>query len=79
MADFTTPVSDTNALRKNAIAVKPAITLVLAALADWLFYSQRVGISAVIFAIALICGSLLARPSGIAGHRQGPQASRSRS
>jgi hypothetical protein len=40
--------------------VKPAIALGLAALADWLFYAEKIGISAVIFAIALAGGSFLA-------------------
>ena len=46
--------------RKAPFPVKPAIAVALAALADWLFYDQRIGISAVVFAIALACGSLLA-------------------
>lgn len=60
MTDFTTPASDTGIARKSTLPIKPAIALALAALADWLFYDQPVGISAVIFAIALILGSLLA-------------------
>jgi hypothetical protein len=59
MADFTTPASNAGSVRDNAFPVKPAVAFALAALADWLFYGQRVGISAVIFAIALACGSLL--------------------
>jgi hypothetical protein len=58
MTDFTTPAS--GALRKSAFAVKPAAALALAALADWLFYGERVGISAVAFAVALVVASLLA-------------------
>jgi hypothetical protein len=60
MTDFTTPASDTGIARKRTFPIKPAIALALAAFADWLFYDQPVGISAVIFAIALILGSLLA-------------------
>lgn len=59
MSDFTTPASDANSVQVNALPLKPAIAVALAALADWLFYGQMIGISAVIFALALIFGSLL--------------------
>lgn len=36
------------------------MALALAALADWLFYGERVGLSLVIFATAIACASLLA-------------------
>jgi len=65
MATFTTPASDTSAIPENAFLAKPAIAFGLAALADWLFYGQRIGISAVIFAVALTCGSLLANFAGL--------------
>jgi hypothetical protein len=60
MADFTTPVSNASSVQDNAFPVKPIIAFALTALADWLFYGQRLGISAVIFAVALACGALLA-------------------
>ena len=60
MADFITPASNSGSIQDNAFPVKPMIAFALAALADWLFYDQRIGISAVIFAIALACSSLLA-------------------
>ena len=60
MADLTTPASDAGSAEASAFPIKPAIALALVALADWLFYGQQVGISAVVFAIALTCGSLLA-------------------
>lgn len=60
MADFTTPASNASSIQDTAFPVKPLIAFALAALADWLFYDQRIGISAIIFAIALACGSLLA-------------------
>jgi len=59
MADFTTPASGTGFARANAFPVKTTIALALAALADWLFYGHGIGISAVIFAVVLACGSLL--------------------
>src|SRR6266542_274431 len=60
MADFTTPTSNAGTVQENAFPVKPAMALALAALADWLFYGHRIGISVVVFAVALACGSLLA-------------------
>ena len=60
MTDHTKPASGAGMARKSTFPIKAAIALALAALADWLFYHQAVGISAVIFAIALILGSLLA-------------------
>jgi hypothetical protein len=60
MADITTPESDAGSARESAFPTKAAIALALAVLADWLFYEHRAGISAVIFAVALACGSLLA-------------------
>lgn len=59
MTDLT-PASGTGIARNSTLPIKPAIALALAALADWLFYNQPVGISAVLFAISLILGSLLA-------------------
>jgi hypothetical protein len=59
MADFTTPTSNAGSVQDDAFPVKPVVAVALAALADWLFYDQRIGISAVIFAIALTFGSLL--------------------
>lgn len=59
MTDFT-PASGTGIARNSTSPIKPTIALALAALADWLFYNQPVGISAVLFTIALILGSLLA-------------------
>jgi hypothetical protein len=60
MAEFSTPAPHAGSIQENAFPIKPAIALALAALADWLFYGQRTGISAVIFAIALTVGTLLA-------------------
>src|SRR6266568_2743302 len=58
-ADFNAPVSNAGSVQDNAFPVKPVVAFALAALADWLFYGQRIGISAVIFAVALACGSWL--------------------
>jgi len=60
MAEFSTSAPHAGSVPENAFPIKPAIALALAALADWLFYGQRTGISAVIFAMALTVGALLA-------------------
>ena len=60
MTDFTTPVSDAGSAQQSTFAIKPAVAFALAALADWLFYGERVGISAVAFSVALVVASLLA-------------------
>jgi hypothetical protein len=52
MTDFTTTASDSRSFQ-NSLSVKLAVALSLVLLADWLFYDQRVGISVVIFSIAL--------------------------
>ena len=59
MADFTAPASNAGSAREGAFPIKAIIVLILAALADWLFYGHGIGISAAIFAVALACGSLL--------------------
>jgi hypothetical protein len=51
--------------RQSSLPFKLAIALVLAALADWLFYDQSIGISAVIFAIALACGTVIVNVAGL--------------
>src|SRR5438874_656544 len=60
MTSIFTAESDVRSAHDNLLAIKLAIALGLAALADWLFYGERIGVSAVAFAIALTCGSLLA-------------------
>ena len=59
MAETSTPISNAGSIQKSSFAIKLIIALTLAALADWLFYGERIGISAVVFAIALACGALL--------------------
>ncbi|WP_065754264.1 DUF4153 domain-containing protein [Bradyrhizobium paxllaeri] len=60
MTDFTTPASDAGSVQEGSLPIKAAIVLALAALADWLFYGHGIGISAVIFAVAVACGSMIA-------------------
>lgn len=59
MTDITTPASGAGSAQDGTLAVKAAVVFALAALADWLFYGHGIGISAVIFAVALAFGSLL--------------------
>ena len=64
MADFSTPASGAGFARESFFPFKTAIALVLAALADWLFYGHGIGISAVIFeppSPAARCSSMLQR------------------
>jgi len=51
--------------RESSLAFKLGIAFVLVALADWLFYDQTIGISAVIFAIVLVCGAVIANFAGL--------------
>jgi hypothetical protein len=60
MTEFSAPASNAGSIQENSFSAKLPIALTLALLADWLFYDQRIGISAVVFAVALSCGALLA-------------------
>lgn len=56
----STATADIQPIRPSALSAKLAMAMALAALADWLLYGQRMGLSLVIFAIAIACASLLA-------------------
>lgn len=56
----TTSTTDIQPIRPSALSARLAMALLLAALADWLLYGQRIGLSLVIFSIAIACASLLA-------------------
>jgi hypothetical protein len=60
MTEFSATASNAGSIQENSFPAKLPIALTLALLADWLFYAQRIGISAVIFTIALTVGALLA-------------------
>ena len=62
MTSLATPTIDLGAAEGNALLFKLAVALGLAALADWLFYAEDLGISVAIFAVALTCGALVANP-----------------
>ena len=49
----STIVEEIKPIGHTSIPAKVGLALVLAALADWLFYGQRIGLSLTLFAIAL--------------------------
>src|SRR5262245_13981182 len=59
MTNLAQPECITSPVRTNAVVLRLAAAIGLAALADWLFYDQPAGISVVVFAIALAGCSLL--------------------
>lgn len=59
MTEFSTRAVEASARASGAFPVKPALAVALAALADWLFYGEPIGISAVVFSLTLVSGSLL--------------------
>ena len=48
MTSLSTTESDVRSAQENVFPFKFAIAFSLAALADWLFYGERIGISAVV-------------------------------
>ena len=69
MTSLASPLPDVHADTRNLLPVKLAITLGLTALADWLFYDERIGISMTLFAIALFAGSWLGNLVGLSWRR----------
>ncbi|WP_370101052.1 DUF4153 domain-containing protein [Bradyrhizobium yuanmingense] len=55
----STSTTDIQPIRPSALSAKLAVALLLAGLADWLFYGQRIGLSLTLFAIATACVSVL--------------------
>ena len=49
----TTIAAEIQPIRHSSIPAKVGLALVLATLADWLFYGQRIGLSLTLFAIAM--------------------------
>lgn len=70
MPSFAPPIPDVRPAQTNPFASRFAIALGLAALADWLFYGERIGLSFVLFAIALMGCSLLANRAATDGRRR---------
>ncbi|WP_441233740.1 DUF4153 domain-containing protein [Bradyrhizobium sp. 930_D9_N1_4] len=54
----STIAAEIHPIRHSSIPAKVGLALVLAALADWLFYGQRIGLSLTLFAIAIACVSV---------------------
>jgi hypothetical protein len=69
MPSFAPPIPDVHPVQTNPFSSRFAIALGLAALADWLFYGERIGVSFVLFAIALMGCSLLANRAASDGGR----------
>jgi hypothetical protein len=59
MTDIASPLPDVRSEASNLLPLKLALTIALAALADWLIYAQRVGLSMAPFAIVLFAASWL--------------------
>lgn len=51
--------ADIQPIRHSSIPAKLGLALALAALADWLFYGERIGLALSLFAIAMACASAL--------------------
>ena len=69
MTNLAQPESAFAPMRTNIHFIRVAAALALAALADWLFYDEYVGISLVIFAIALAACSLATNQSTLERRR----------
>ena len=69
MTSLASPLPHTDAETHNILPVKLALVLALTALADLLFYDQRIGISMTLFAIALFAGSWLGNLVGLGWRR----------
>lgn len=55
----STIAADIQPIRHSSIPTKAGLALALAALADWLFYGERIGLSLSLFAIAIAAVSVL--------------------
>jgi hypothetical protein len=69
MTSLATCLPDSKPVQASFFTVKLAIALALVALADVLFYDQRIGISVVAFALAVMAGSLGANLSTLTQRR----------
>jgi hypothetical protein len=64
MTSLASPLPEVRPDGRNLLPLKLAITIGLTALADWLFYAQRVGISMALFAVVLFAASWLGNTIG---------------
>src|SRR5262249_34283746 len=68
---LASPLPDVRSGTRTSLPIKLALALGLAALADWLFWSQRIGLSMVLFAVAVVAASCLANFCGFDQRRTG--------
>lgn len=61
----STSTTDIQPIRPSALSAKLAMALLLAALADFLLYGRRIGLSLVLLAVAIACASLLANRAAL--------------
>ncbi|HKD36385.1 MAG TPA: hypothetical protein VKB78_06275, partial [Pirellulales bacterium] len=59
MTSLASPLPEVRTQPDNLMPLKLAIAITLAALADWLFYLQRVGLSMALFAVVLFAATWL--------------------
>jgi Domain of unknown function (DUF4173) len=64
MTSLASPLPEVRSDSHHLLPFKLAITLGLTALADWLFYAQRVGLSMALFAVVLFAASWLGNMIG---------------
>ena len=74
MTSVASPLPHLYPGQRHPAGLKLTLAVSLVALADWLFYDQREGISVVVFAVALMCGSLAANYDGLDRSRALPAA-----
>src|SRR5262249_24995279 len=70
MTSLASPLPEVRTQPDNLLPLKLAITMALAALADWLFYLQRVGVSIALFAVVLFAATWLGNMIGFDRRRQ---------
>jgi hypothetical protein len=70
MTSLASPLPEVRHQSNNLLPVKLAIAIALAALADWLFYLQRVGASMALFAVVLFAATWLGNMIGFDRRRQ---------
>jgi Domain of unknown function (DUF4153) len=74
MTSLASPLPEVRSESHILLPFKLAITLALAALADWLFYMHRVGLSMALFAVVLFAASWLGNLAGLDRRRLGTAA-----
>jgi hypothetical protein len=65
MTSLAPPLPDVQSTARNPLPVKLTLALALTALADFLFYDQRVGLSMAVFTAVLLAGACAANLGGL--------------